>query len=412
MNKTKNRKLKHNATKKIKINKTKTQDDIPTKMGCYVTYIKDLKQHLVKSLFMTKLPKITQKQFELPSEVAFDFAHKYYETHENDLPCKYVINPKTHTSIQYSAKNDQGKTVGIAKGTFNLKNNPQIVNFYQITTSFGTETYRFGTPVYTFKNIQSIVKNVHAFGSRKKNLINISLLSPCNTKACQSLAVVAKPLSKISGLFQKGLSATKEDAVIKTELTASNKKFGDLTYYALLFPLSSQTYTGVGSEYMTNIQTYQYNQEELKQTIKNDKVSKMYDYIELNNDPSGEKAFKSIAKLAIYYYLELKDEYILSYHCKSGKDRTSVFDSIVQSSFYYMATQKHAVHSVDDINSAIFKQIKNYAKQFMLYGFLIAFYSTGVIGLKLKNITIAKYIFNDDKSLLEKFIGHSSMVSS
>ena len=48
----------------------------------------------------------------------------------------------------------------------------------------------------------------------------------------------------------------------------------------------------------------------------------------------------------------------------------------------------------------------------MLYGFLIAFYSTGIVGLKLKNITIAKYIFNNDKVLLEKFIGHSSMVSS
>ena len=88
-----------------------------------------------------------------------------------------------------------------------------------------------------------------------------------------------KPLSNISGLFKKGLRATKEDAVIKTELAASNKKFGDLTYYAVLFPLSSQTYTGVGSQYFTTIQTYQYNQEELKKTIQNDKVSKMYDYI-------------------------------------------------------------------------------------------------------------------------------------
>ena len=406
MNKTKKGTIRRNTTKKNK------QQDIPSKMNFYITYIDHLKHQLVKNLFMTKLPKITQQQFELPSEIAFDFAYKYYEQHKNNSPNKYIINPKTHTSIQYSAKNDQNKTVGIAKGTFYLKHDPQIVNFYQIATSLGTETFRFGTPVYTFKNIQSVIKNIRAFDSKKKNLINISLLSPCNTKACQSLAVISKPLSNISGLFKKGLSATKEDAVIKTELAASNKKFGDLTYYAVLFPLSSQTYTGVGSQYMTTIQTYQYNQEELKQPIKNDKVSKIYDYIELNNDPNGEKAFKSIVKLAIYYYLELKDEYILSYHCKSGKDRTSVFDSIVQSSFYYMATQKHSIHNVDDISVAAFKQIKNYAKQFMLYGFLIAFYSTGIVGLKLKNITIAKYIFNNDKALLEKFIGHSSMVSS
>ena len=122
MNKTKKRKTKYNKTIK---------QNIPTKMNFYITYIQQLKQHLVKNLFTTKLPKIAQSQFELPSEVAFEFANKYYEQHKNDVPNNYIINSKTHTSIQYSAKNDQGKTVSIAKGTFYLKHNPQIVNFYQ-----------------------------------------------------------------------------------------------------------------------------------------------------------------------------------------------------------------------------------------------------------------------------------------
>ena len=40
MNKTKNKKIKRNITKKNKM-----QEDIPTKMNFYITYIENLKQH-------------------------------------------------------------------------------------------------------------------------------------------------------------------------------------------------------------------------------------------------------------------------------------------------------------------------------------------------------------------------------
>jgi hypothetical protein len=61
----------------------------------------------------------------------------------------------------------------------------------------------------------------------------------------------------------------------------------------------------------------------------------------------------------------------------------------------------------------MYDTIKDYCKKFLICGLIIAFYSTSVVGLKLKNIPVAKkYIFKNQTELFEKFIGHSSMVSS
>jgi hypothetical protein len=414
------KKTKKNNHNRKKNNHNKTNKNININvlnnpLSYYVNYIVSLKKSLLKNLFTTQLPKITQPQLELEPEEVFENAYQYYQKYHKQRPSIYIISSKTKTNICYSAKNNNS----IAEGTFMLqKSSPEIVNLYQVKTNYGIETYRFGTPVYTFKHIQSILSNIHTFHSKKKKLINISLLSPCNTNACRSLAVIAKPFANNVNLLKKGLSATKEDNIIIKELNANNKIFNNYTYYTILFPLSSQTYTGVGSKYLiTSLSTYKYNKDELKEMIHNDKVKKIYDYINLENDSNGEKIFKSIVQIAMYYYLELKDEYILSYHCKSGKDRTSTFDSIIQSTFYYLYLEynkenRENEYFISNISSDIYNKIRNYSKHFLLYGLMIAFYSTGIVGLKLKNIPVAKYIFHDDKRLFERFIGHSSMVSS
>jgi hypothetical protein len=279
-----------------------------------------------------------------------------------------------------------------------------------------TETFRFGTPVHYFKDISKVVENIEKFNTNKKKIVCVSLLSPCNSKACKSFAVVAKPVSKVSTLFKKGLNATKENNIIEMELDACNQMFGknnDVQYYTILFPLSSQKYVGAFSSALPiKPNTYIYEKERYQNKIEDAKIRKIYDYIDVNDDSTGEKSFKSIVKIAVYYYYHLRNDTILCYHCKSGKDRTSVFDSIVQSTFYYLSKNPN-VRNVNQINDNMYDTIKDYCKKFLICGLIIAFYSTSVVGLKLKNIPVAKkYIFKNQTELFEKFIGHSSMVSS
>jgi hypothetical protein len=417
---------KTNKYKKKKITfatRKKKSINVEQKMHTYIHYIHQLKKNLIntKNLFSVVLPKLSQKEFAISSEFAFDHAEMYYHQEKNNSPIQYPIIGSDYT-LQYNAmNNDTNQICGIAKGTFYLKYKPPIVNFYQIQSSSlpEMEIFRFGTPVYSFQYISSIVQNILYFRSNKKKMINISLLSPCNSFACTKLALVAKPLSSISTLFKKGLSATKEDDIIHKELNGSNKNIRGIIFHSILFPLSSQIYTGVGSSYLPTISTFEYDKESLKTLIKDTKVRKIYDYIDLQEDYTGKKAFASIVKIAMYYFLFLKDEYILCYHCKSGKDRTSVFDAIIQSTFYYLYSQlQHHnniiqnTEDIHDIQTNVLEIIRKYSQSFLLYGFIIAFQSTGIVGLKLKNITIAKYIFHDNKKLFHRFIGHSSMVSS
>ena len=65
-----------------------------------------------------------------------------------------------------------------------------------------------------------------------------------------------------------------------------------------------------------------------------------------------------------------------------------------------------------NIDESIFINIKQLSKQFLIYGLIIAYNSTSIVGLKLKNIPIAKYIFNDSPELLSLFIGHSKLILS
>ena len=380
----------------------------------YDTYIQDLKDKLYKNLFTTTLPKLKKSPLKDSPEEIFDHAMEYYKEHNQIKAKKYIINKVSN--IQYIAKNEEGKSVEIAKGTFYLKHKPQIVNLYEISTKLKGislfQNFRFGTPVYTFKHIAKIAEEIQQFQPKKKNLIVFSLLSPCNNKICKSFSVVAKKGAKFSGLLKKGLSATKEEVIIQKELQASGKKIGTFNYNTILFPLSSQVYSGVGSKLIpVGVDTFIYAKDEYKKKIKDPKVKKIYDFIHLENDPSGKMAFESIIRIACYFFHFLRKDYILAYHCKSGKDRTSIFDAIQQSTYYYINQHKE-ITGPDDLTLTDYEEIRHLAQKFLMYGLIVAFNSTSVVGLKLKNIPVAKYIFHDNKELFNRFIGHSSIVSS
>jgi hypothetical protein len=382
----------------------------------YDTYINKLKDKLYKGLFTTSLPKLIKAPLKESPEDIFDHAMENYKEHNRIKPKKYKI--KGLSNIEYSAKNDQKKTVGIAKGTFYLKYKPQIVNFYQISSKLPNipviKNYRFGTPVHSFKHISKIVEHIEEFSPTKKRVIVFSLLSPCNNKICESFSVVAKKGANVSSLLKQGLSATTEEQIIQKELNACSKVFGKkkLHYNTILFPLSSKKYSGVGSQLIVaDVDVFHYDKEAYKKKIKDPKVKKIYDLIQLDNTSSGQLAFESIIRIACYFYHFLRKEYIFAYHCKSGKDRTSTFDAIQQATYYYINQHKE-IQSPGDLTSTDFEEIRHLSQKFLMYGLIIAYNSTSVVGLKLKNIPVAKYIFHDNTELFDRFIGHSSIVSS
>ena len=402
-----------------KINKTNmNKKNNRNVRNIYLPYMNHVISELKKNIFTTELTTLQMNPINKSANEIFDIAYQYYLKNQNNPPNIYTID--NQYSLKYSAKNDENKLCEIAKGTFYLKHGPQIVNFYQNSMlsnknnkKNNTETFRFGTPVHHFKDVSKIVEHIEQFNTTKKRVITVSLLSPCNSTACKSFASVAKPLSTVSTLLKKGLNATKENNIIETELEACNKMFGqnnDVQYYTILFPLSSQKYTGAFSSALpVKPNTYIYEKERYMDKIENEEIKNIYNLINVENN---ETSFKSIVNIAVYYYLHLKNDTILCYHCKSGKDRTSIFDSIVQSTFYYL--DKHPnIKNMNQINENMYETIKVYCKKFLICGLVIAFFSTGVVGLKLKNIPIAKkYIFKDQTELFDKFIGHSSAVSS
>lgn len=384
------------------------------KPSYYENYIDKLKEKLQKNLFTTSLPKLKKSPLQESPEAIFDHAMEYYKEHDQIKPKKYKIDKRSN--IQYTAKNEDGKSVEIAKGTFYLKYKPEIVNLYEISTKLDGialfRNFRFGTPTVSFQHILKITEGIQQFHPKKKNLIVFSLLSPCNNKICKSFSVVAKHESTFSGLLKKTLSATTEEKIIQKELQASGKKIGGFHYNTILFPLSSQAYAGMGSALIpVGVNIYQYNKHLYQKKIKDPKVKKIYELIHLQDDPSGQKAFESIIRIACYFFHFLRKDYILAYHCKSGKDRTSIFDSIQQSTYYYLNQHKE-IKSPDELASNDYEEIRHFAQKFLMYGLIVAFNSTGVVGLKLKNIPVAKYIFHDKKELFDRYIGHSGIISS
>ncbi len=381
----------------------------------YNIFMDKLKMNLKKGLFKTKLQKVSKKAMNIPSERIIEMAYEYYEMNKNVPSIYYPINAKS--KIRYSAMNN-GKLVETTIGTFAIeRDKPEIVNFYQVLAKYGKytiETFRFGTPIDCFKNVQSIINHIKQFKVKKKKIITFSLITPCNTAFCRYISSLLKKRAKMSDLLRSGYHATLENKIIEKELDSSNKKIGGFEYNSIILPLSSQVYSGVGHNILMNPKLYEHEKELYQKNIKDEKVRKIYDFIDYNNHQNdkikGEHLYKSIVQICVYYFLYLKNDYIVTYHCRSGKDRTSVFDAILQSVCYHLSNMKSSSNlerNLFILNDHFYEVIRDYTKHFLLYGLIVAYQSTGIVGLKLKNIPVAKYIFHDDKNLFNKFVGNS-----
>ncbi len=297
--------------------------------------------------------------------------------------------------ISYSAGNKY-----IARGT--CFGNDRVFNFYQCTNGF-IKTYRFGFAIknsfdkFDFTNI--VVEKINELKSffekyiyKSKKLICISLLTPCNTSVCKLIENKSKMLPK------EAYFNFMENKIIDAE----NKAFNELGDVFINVPLSANKLLGNlfirGSKSVVAQNSSNYNI-----------TTEFEELIKIKN---GRETFETIVNITRLYHSKYKDSHTLCYHCKSGKDRTSLCDAVVQATIYYIIKKGY----LENPTEAMYNEIKELSRYFLLYGFIITFYSTGIPGIKLNNIPVAKYILGDkngNKGLLYNFfLGNSRLSSS
>lgn len=280
----------------------------------------------------------------------------------------------------------------IAKGTCFA--NDSIFNMYQCKNSSDITTYRFGfgvknafenndvvallkNTIYEFENnITNKILSIVGGGPLSKKLICICLLTPCNTVKCKTTKLGAKALNKEQYL------AFVESEIIDIE----NKKFNSSGDIFINIPLS-------------NSYDFMYDGHE--------KTHGPDDFEDLINVSDGEQTFKTIVNISLLYYKKYRNTHTLCYHCKSGKDRTSMCDAIVQATLYYI---KHNGFPEIKVN-VIYETIKQYTLYFLFYGYIITFYSTGIPGIKIKRMPVTKYVLGKNGDYYFDFFQGNSKLS-
>jgi len=297
----------------------------------------------------------------------------------------------TSNILSYSA----GHNKYIARGT--CFGNDRVFNFYQCTNG-DIKTYRFGFSIKNafddFDFTKVVVEKINEFKSffekhnpfHRKKLICICLLTPCNTGICKLVEKGSKALPKEAYL------SFMENKIIDAE----NKAFNDLGDVFINLPLSSSK-----SGTLFNSGT--------KSVVSDSITSEFENLAIVSNSAQGQTTFESIVNIALLYYKKYKNSHYLCYHCKSGKDRTSVCDAVVQATFYYIRENGY----IEIPNEAVYNEIRQLSRYFLLYGFIITFYSTGIPGLKMNNMPVAEYILGPRSGNLYKFfLGNSHLSSS
>jgi hypothetical protein len=293
--------------------------------------------------------------------------------------------PTDARNIAYVAKT-------YCKGTSST--NP-LVNVYKCINN-DVITFRFGTKISCdshasfdkFTHERSGIALINAINTTGKKAICISLLSPCNGLICNDF--FKTPITKIASRTK---IAYMEPDVLNYEIQNSNEN----TMFISL-PLSDS------GKLKNLIKLYNYDKfrKDVKKTstakdaFGNPIQTKIYDMINLD---SNDSTFRSIVEITRYYVLDLSRDYVLMYHCKSGKDRTSIFDAIVQSTIYHM---KHN-------NQIDYEAIRALSQRYLIFGLFIAYHGTGFVGLKLNSIPVARYILDD---LYDFYKGHADHANS
>lgn len=340
-----------------------------------------------------------------------------------NIKSKFLKYPDNGSIINYKNK-EGGINLGlvkigqteicISKGTWS---GDPIVNFYQCNRpDLGISTYRFGTNITVSKttgfnhnlNINIITSEIRKF--TKQKVLCFSLLSPSNkNKLIKGLVASINTKAKVT---------EQEPYILDFELENST-----YNHVFISFPLSSSS---------KGIKLFDYS--EFKKSIqKNDISAKFYELIDVRTPKS---TFESIIKITVLFYNEYKDEYALAYHCKSGKDRTSMFDAVVQATLTYLnkikkqqrgetTTELFGLWPVSfglwpvssskvtlKIGDKDYEKIRKLACKFMMFGYLIGYYGTGYFGLKIgSNRKLAEYILQST-SLYDFYFGHAGKAKS
>ena len=381
--------------------------------------LEDIKQKNINIDEVEQLPKkikdsrCSKRCSESVNKKLFMYARYFY--YENCFNKEFSLQTQFIStkgrSIQYIAALPEGHASEpkyIAKGTCFA--NERIFNFYQCTNG-SVQTYRFGFSIQNALDIsktpmnftKALVERIYSFTNTgifsmgsKPSIICISLLTPCNTTACKAVQVGSKAMPK------EAYFSFQESNIIALE----NKAFAELDSNNIFINLPLGSSKG-GFLYNTGIESINPNSAYEFQKL----IDKWY-----QEGSRSVTTFKTLVEIALLYYFKYK-HYALCYHCKSGKDRTSICDAVVQATIYYVETEKYTYDEWEGVESMqrddnIYEQIRQYAVYFLLYGFIITFYSTCIIGIKLDNIPVAEYILGDRKSYLYTFFKGNSRMST
>lgn len=278
-------------------------------------------------------------------EKAREHATKRYHSSTHKKPLTYYFDKFSicYKGVDYKRVGD--KKVGtrsISKGTMFKNEDIPVVNLYEIVTKCGKisfPTVRYGTPMN--KDPAATVNYIKKLYPNSKI---VSLLGNCE-------GVICKTMFKGMGLID---DLAKEPAFSEIE-----KKLG-----VSIFPIGQY---GMGANSSTSM-----------------------------NNSSPKETFKSIVNLSVEHYLSCMNgnPYVLAFHCKSGKDRTSVFDAINKATYFYLCNRTTNRRINNQLTDHDYESIRQLISLFLLFGLIIAYNSTGLIGLKIYSNPVARYVLD------------------
>ncbi len=280
---------------------------------------------------------------------------------------------------------------GVALGTW-INNNDcktSLVNIYKTTLSINgidIDSIRLGTAARCKENTD--IKKVLQIIEPKKKIINFSLLSHCLGSCNLTSSLIGRgPIKKI-----------KETLVYEPIIVDAEEKLNDSDFVTVFYPMASRKNFKILD--INNPKQIKDKNENicLVSKVCDPRIKKLVQIIDLN-DP-----YKSIIKAFIYYFLFLKKDYVINLKCRSGKDRSSAFDCILKSVMTSMILLNPS-GSIDQIYDKIIDDVEKWIPEYLKIGFVITYYSTGLYGLKMKDLHILKDIKRILGSSYDDFLG-------
>lgn len=328
---------------------------------------------------------------------------KLYLDRNKDNNCTITTKKTTNTigAVEYTGYNfiDNHLTKpknGIALGTWFNNNDckTSLVNIYKskvtVNSPNGTpitvENTRLGTAASCTDNANG--KKVLKILSPGKKIINLSLLSHC-VGSCNIT----------SNLLGHGaLSKIKEALVYEPVIIKQLEQINEPDFITVFFPMASRkNYKVVDINNSRVIK--EKNENMYKSSGSNDpKLKKFIDLIDL------ERPYESLIKAFIYYYLFLKNDYVMNISCRSSKDRSSIVECFFKSVMTSMVLINPS-GSVDVIYDKIIDKVEKWFPEFLKIGIVISYYSTGLYGLKMKHSIMISDIKRILGSRYEDFLG-------